>query len=214
MKDIAIYGAGGYGREVACLINKINLEEPCWNFIGFFDDSVPAGVSNDYGTVLGNLDILNKWEHNLYLVFAIGSPSSVRLIVNKITNTKISFPNLFSPGISFLDYSSLSLGIGNIFCEGCFISCNVRIGNFNTFNDFTSIGHDSSIGDFNAFMTAVRISGDVNIGNGNYFGVNSCIIQGVRIGNDTTIAAGSAVLRRTRDGYTYMGVPASALIIK
>ena len=25
MKDIAIFGAGGFGREVACLINRINL---------------------------------------------------------------------------------------------------------------------------------------------------------------------------------------------
>jgi len=31
MKDIAIYGAGGFGREVACLINKINEVNPTWN---------------------------------------------------------------------------------------------------------------------------------------------------------------------------------------
>ncbi len=37
MKDIAIYGAGGFGREVACLIKQINdsLENPRWNFIVF-----------------------------------------------------------------------------------------------------------------------------------------------------------------------------------
>ena len=35
-----------------------------------------------------------------------------------------------------------------------------------------------------------------------------------KIGNNTTIAAGSAVVRRTKDGYTYIGVPASALVIK
>ncbi|MCF0182458.1 MAG: hypothetical protein HUK11_09465 [Muribaculaceae bacterium] len=33
MKDIAIYGAGGFGREVYCLIKKINdaAQEPRWN---------------------------------------------------------------------------------------------------------------------------------------------------------------------------------------
>ena len=47
MKDIAIYGAGGLGREVACLIRMINesKEIPEWNFIGFFDDD-----SSLYGT--------------------------------------------------------------------------------------------------------------------------------------------------------------------
>ena len=39
MKDIAIFGAGGFGREVACLIKRINEKEPTWRFIGFFDDN-------------------------------------------------------------------------------------------------------------------------------------------------------------------------------
>ena len=39
MKDIAFFGAGGFGREVACLIKRINEKEPTWNFIGFFDDN-------------------------------------------------------------------------------------------------------------------------------------------------------------------------------
>lgn len=38
MKDIAIYGAGGFGREVASLIKRINRIENQWNFVGFFDD--------------------------------------------------------------------------------------------------------------------------------------------------------------------------------
>ena len=38
MKDIAIYGAGGFGREVACLIERINKarETPIWNFFSLF----------------------------------------------------------------------------------------------------------------------------------------------------------------------------------
>lgn len=37
MKDIAIYGAGGFGREVACMIKHINesADEPIWNLVGF-----------------------------------------------------------------------------------------------------------------------------------------------------------------------------------
>ena len=38
MKDIAIYGFGGYGREIASIIKCINTIEPTWNIIGFFDD--------------------------------------------------------------------------------------------------------------------------------------------------------------------------------
>lgn len=35
MNDIAIYGAGGFGKEIACLIYWINEVKPQWNLIGF-----------------------------------------------------------------------------------------------------------------------------------------------------------------------------------
>ena len=38
MKKIAIFGAGGFGREVKWLIDDINEIQPNWEFIGFFDD--------------------------------------------------------------------------------------------------------------------------------------------------------------------------------
>ena len=42
MKKIAIYGAGGFGKEVACLINRINANGGDWQLIGFFDDNTKA----------------------------------------------------------------------------------------------------------------------------------------------------------------------------
>lgn len=66
MKDIAIYGAGGFGREMACLLNRINKEVAnTWNLVGFFDDGVANGVENEYGKVLGNIDTLNSLETSL-----------------------------------------------------------------------------------------------------------------------------------------------------
>ena len=54
MKDIAIYGAGGFGREVACMIKHINesADEPIWNLVGFFDDGKEKGSRNEYGPCL------------------------------------------------------------------------------------------------------------------------------------------------------------------
>ena len=40
MKNIAIFGAGGFGKEVKTIIDKINIISPnTYNFIGFFDDA-------------------------------------------------------------------------------------------------------------------------------------------------------------------------------
>lgn len=85
IKNIAIYGAGGLGREVACLINKINEVAPIWNLIGFFDDGIEIGTQNEYGKVLGGIDELNSYTEELSIAIAIASPKIVERIVSKIT---------------------------------------------------------------------------------------------------------------------------------
>ena len=73
MKDLLIYGLGGFGHEVACLINHINRVKPTWNLIGYIDDGVAVGTTCKYGKVLGNCDTLNAWEKPVSVVIAIGN---------------------------------------------------------------------------------------------------------------------------------------------
>lgn len=209
MKDIAIYGAGGFGREVACLLHRINAVTPEWNLIGFFDDGKEPGYVTEYGKVLGGIESVNTFSSPLSIVIAIGSPKVVEKIVGKVENPLIDFPTIISPDTIFLDKGNISFGRGNLICSGCLFSCNVKVGDFNTFNGFITVGHDATIGHFNSFMPAVRISGEVNIGNRNFFGVSSVVLQQIKVGNDTVIGANSTILRKTKDGNTYVGNPAS-----
>jgi sugar O-acyltransferase, sialic acid O-acetyltransferase neuD family len=209
MKKIAIIGAGGFGREVACLINAINEESKDWDFIGFFDDVKDIGYENEYGRVLGRIKDLNSYPESLAVVVAIAKPSAIEVIVKSITSPNIYFPNLIAPDIIFFDKNNMSLGQGNIIGFGCSISCNIHIGNFNIFNCFISIGHDTKIGDYNAVMPSTKISGDITIGDRNFFGASSVILEKLTIGNDTTIGANSLIFRNTKDKNTYIGNPAS-----
>ncbi|WP_286861253.1 NeuD/PglB/VioB family sugar acetyltransferase [Proteiniphilum sp. UBA5510] len=211
MKKIAIYGAGGFGREVACLIRIINEQSPEWELIGFFDDGIEKGTNNEYGVVLGGIDEVNSYPEELAIVIAIASPKIVEKIVGNITSSKIYYPNIISPDVIYLDRDNVKIGKGNIICSGSLLSCNVNLGNFNILNGFIPIGHDTQIGDFNSFMPAVKISGEVTIGNRNFFGVNSVVLQQIKIGNDTVVGANSLILRKTKDGMTYVGSPASII---
>lgn len=211
MKDIAIYGAGGFGREIACLINKINEKKPEWKIIGFFDDGKQKGTRNEYGEILGGINEVNSYPEELALILAIGSPKIVAKIVQNIVSPKIYYPNIISPDTIFLDKDNMSMGQGNIICSGCLISCNVTIGSFNILNGFISVGHDTKIGDYNAIMPSVKISGEVTIGNKNFFGVNSVVLQQIGVGNNTVVGANSLILRKTKDGMTYIGTPASII---
>ena len=210
MKDIAIYGAGGFGREIACLLRLINeKEEEKWNLIGFLDDnSALTGTKNEYGTVLGGSDWLNAYSKPVAVAVAVGSPSAVKNIVAKITNPNVEYPNLFAPSVTFLDRESLQIGQGNIFCSNCLISCNVKVGNFNLFNGYIPVGHDTEIGSYNVVMPSCNISGGVKMGDCNFLGVQSVVLQYIKIGNETRVGANSVIMRKTKDGYLYIGNPA------
>ena len=217
MKEIAIYGAGGLGREVACLINDINAntadDESKWHLLGFFDDGKQKGSQNEYGEVLGNIDDLNAWPRDLAIAIAVGSPKAILAISGKISNPKIYFPNILSPDVKWLDRQNVTIGKGNIICARCIVSCNVHIGDFNILDWRISIGHDSSIGNYNMLMPNVNVSGGVQIGDLNLFGAGSAIIQLCNVGNETIITANSVLYGNAKDGKTYMGNPSKKVKI-
>ncbi len=208
MKDIAIYGAGGFGREISCLIELINRESPEWNFVGFFDDGIPKGTRNEYGCILGGVGELNAYSKPLSVVIAVGAPSTIRAIKEKIHNPNVDYPNIIAPDIVYLDKNSSRMGQGNVICSNCLISCNVELGDFNILNGYIPVGHDTIIGSYNVFMPSVNISGGVIIGDENFFGVQSVVLQYLKVGNRTRIGANSVIMRKTQDGNLYMGNPA------
>ena len=209
LKNIAIYGAGGFGREVACTINKINEKEPTWNLVGFFDDGVEKGkMVSHFGPVLGGMQELNAWPEKINVVIAIGNPHTVKAVVEKITNEKVEFPNLIYPNTYFSDKESFSIGKGNIIQGGCVFSCDVTMGDFNVLNDSITLGHDVKIGNFNSFMPAVRISGEVTMGDCNFLGVRSIVLQQIKLKNGVKLAAGSVLMTKPKDNSLYIGIPA------
>ena len=208
-KNIAIYGAGGYGREIACLLNKINIEKETWNLIGFFDDGIEKGKEiSHFGKNLGGITELNQFPEELAIVLAIGSPQTVKKIVGNIANNHVYFPNIIAPDFEIVDPETFRMGKGNIIQSKCFASCDVTIGDFNTFNGSITLSHDNIIGSYNTFMPGVRVSGEVEIGDCNLFGVESVILQQIKIGSNIKLGAGSVLMRKPKDGQLYIGNPA------
>jgi sugar O-acyltransferase (sialic acid O-acetyltransferase NeuD family) len=214
-QKIAIYGAGGFGREVACMINAINENEfePKWDLIGYFDDGLPKGFSNKYGSVLGGIEDLNRWDEPLNVVFSIATADILKSIIDQIANSNLVFPNLVAPNVLFLDKKTVKMGKGNLIFFGTRISCDVTIGDFNLMNGHVSLGHDASLGNFNVLGPMVRISGNTSVQDVNFFGVQSTVLQGLKIGSETKIGAGSIVMRNTKNGFLYMGNPAKKIVL-
>jgi sugar O-acyltransferase (sialic acid O-acetyltransferase NeuD family) len=210
MKNIAIYGAGGFGKEVATILGKINEQSPTWNLLGFYDD----GVSKDtpisrYGKVLGGAEALNKVTEPISVVFAIGRPQTLKLVLSKINNQYIDYPNIIHPEVYFADIHTFTIGKGNVIVRGCSFSCDVEVGDFNQFNSISALAHDVKVGSFNVFMPLTRVSGEVSIGDTNLFGINAIILQTIQVGSNKILSPNSVLMTKPRRDGLYMGTPAT-----
>lgn len=211
MKDIAIFGAGGFGREVKTLIEQLNKCENSYRFIGFFDDGKKTGELINGFPVLGGITELNSWNKPLCLAIALGDPIIKKKVHDKITNSLINFPTLIHPSVILGDKQFIDIEEGCIICAGVIITVNIKIGRFTTINLSCTVGHDTNIGPFSSFMPTVNISGEVNIGEGVYVGTGAKIINQLSIGEWTIVGAGAVVAKSLPAQCTAVGVPAKPI---
>jgi len=210
-KKIAVFGAGGFGLEVAMLIEQINEGSNKWEIIGFFDDGIGRGkIINGY-PVLGGVKELNQWDRELHLVFALGQPKIKKAVCEKIKNKNIFYPVLIHPNVIIGKRKYVAIGEGCIITAGNIITTNISIGKHVILNLACTVGHETEIGDFSSFMPTCNISGGVHIGEATFWGTGAKIINGIRVGNNVIVGAGSVVINNVIDDVTVAGVPAKII---
>ena len=211
MKDIAIFGVGGFGREVLTLIKDINKVAPQYNIIGFFDDGHEKDeIVNGY-PMLGKTEDLNEWSTDISIAISVGTPKIKKQIIEKIYNPHINYPTLIHPNVVIGDTDFVKIGKGCIICAGCMITTNIEVKDFVILNLGCTVGHDVIINSFAAFMPSCNISGEVIIGEGVYCGTGVKIINQTSIGEYAILGAGAVVTKPVPGYSTAVGVPAKVI---
>ncbi len=208
IRDIAVFGVGGFGREVLTLINDINAVSPSFRVIGFFDDGKEKGELIHGLPVLGSTDDINKWESELCLAVSVGNPLTKRKIVERITNPNVSYPTIIHPNVVMGSSDYCSIGRGCIICAGCVLTTDFHLGDFVVLNLCCTVGHDVIIKDYSAFMPSCNISGEVTVGECVYCGTGVKIINQTSIGEQSIIGAGAVVTKPIPPFCTAVGIPA------
>jgi sugar O-acyltransferase (sialic acid O-acetyltransferase NeuD family) len=211
MKELAIYGAGGFGKEVAMLVEQINAAASTWKLIGFFDDGLPKNtVVNGY-ICLGGVDELNRLNQNIGIVLAIGDPRIKIKIWSRINNLYIYYPSLIHPNVQMGAKDYVTIGEGCIITAGNLITVNIIIGKHVILNLACTVGHDVFVDDFSSLMPGVNISGGVQIATGVFIGTGAKIINHLKIGENAIIGAGAVVIKSIPANCTAVGVPAKPI---
>lgn len=210
IKKIAIFGAGGFAREVLQIIHDINSADPRkiqYEPVGFIVDSTFLGDSLVHGLpILGTIDWL-KTNTDVGVVIAIGSPGVRKKIASQIENET---SNCIFPIIHPKAWigRNVDIGHGSIICAGALITTDIKIGKHVHINIGCTIGHDAVLRDFVTLNPSVNVSGNVEIGEGVEIGTRSVLIPNANVEEWSVIGAGTVVTKPLPSNITAVGAPA------
>ena len=201
MRNLFIVGAGGFGREAAWTLERINAsqQQPVWNIIGFADDD-PAKASGNFEgyPLLGSVDKASKDHPGASVFIAVGDNAVRRKIYRDLRGH--DFPALIDPSAQVSPTTEFKHGTF-IACEAV-VSVGTEIGKFVIINARAGVGHDSTVGDFANIAPGVSLSGHTTIGEDVMMGTNSCTAPGMTVGAGATVACGTPVLKNVAPGTT------------
>lgn len=213
MKKIVLIGAGGFGREVASIIEVLNSIEPTYELLGFLDDGKQyhKGVSINGYPWLGDHNWILSHKDDVVCNCAIGNPKVKKRIQEELSEKGVQFETIIAYGGFGYIGPQTEIGAGCVLYGGVTISVNCKIGDGVVMNQMVNIGHDVSIGDYTTIMPFTGISGDCTIGTAVAIGGHAFVIPKRKIGDEATIAAGSIVFSNVKAGTTVLGNPAKRM---
>lgn len=205
-QQIAVYGASGFGREVAWL-----AQECGYAVVSFIDDD-----ETKWGKVINDIPVMGLDETrqrfpDIYVVSGIGLPKTRELLMTKAARAGFKFATLIHPRVEKSGW--IDVGEGTVICAGNILTVNIVLGKHVQINLDCTIGHDVIMGDYATLAPGVHISGCVHLGKRVYIGTGAVVINGTQeeplvIGDDAIVGAGACVIRPVPPGVTVVGVPA------
>lgn len=204
-KPLIIVGASGFGKEVAWLAKRLNID-----ILGFLDD---YKSSCDFFYNYPVLGLVNDWVNyaNVDFAIAVASPRSRNHIYRKMMlKGTPNFKTLLDPSVE-IDEEDIEIGQGSIICAGSICTADIKIGKFTIINKLCSIGHDVVINDFCTIAPKVMLGGHAYLDHGVEIGASSCVRQGIVIEKGACIGMGSIVVKEVESNTLYFGAPAKKI---
>lgn len=207
MAAFAIFGAGGFGREVAPLVR--GAENAHADVVFVSNDPTEAGTALNGMNVISFEELISPSHRHRHVAVAVADPAVRRRIVQRCLEQKLAFMQLRAPTLRV--YDEVEIGPGAILCDNTIITSNVRIGAHFHCNIYSYVAHDCVIGDFVTFAPRVNCNGNVVIEDDVYVGTGAFIKQGIAkplvIGRGAVIGMGAVVTKDVPPGAVIVGNP-------
>ncbi len=213
MKMYGVFGAGGFGREVAPLVRRTIVSnaahglhaEMCFVVEGHTLDNTVNGVA------VISADAFMSLSCERFFNIAIGnSQSRERIAEYLIADGCLPF-SIISDNAVIMDGNEI--GEGAIISPFTTVTSNSKIGKFFHANIYSYVAHDCIIGDYVTFAPAVKCNGNVVIEDHAYLGTGAVLKQGspdkpLLIGRGAIVGMGAVVTKDVPAYTTVVGNPA------
>ncbi len=208
----AIYGTGGFAREVMPI-----LKEQCPNEENIFivhKKYMQTENSINGCPLMSYEDFIKISSRDKNVTIAISDTAIRAKVSDQVDNDHIKQKNIISKTSITMDNVSISDGV--IICPFVTLTSNIKIGkNFHA-NIYSYVAHDCLIGENVTFAPSVKCNGNVIIEDNVFIGTGAIIKQGKKdnplvIGANSIISAGSFVTKNVSKSTTVFGNPAKIL---
>lgn len=219
----AIYGIGGFGREIAPLAveavegarsNGTPGDGPAGALVVFVDDAIDRPEEVNGIPVIGFEELVSGDHQDRQVVVAVGDGRTREKIERKCEASGLKIGNLFARTVRNLAANEIATGA--VLCDGVIITANAKIGRGFQGNLNSYVAHDCVIGDYVTFAPGVHLNGNIHVGDYAYVGTGAIFTQG-RPGKPLTIGEGAivgmgAVVTKPVEPYTVVaGNPAKPI---
>jgi len=199
---LAVYGPGGYGREVASFARRLGP-------VVFVSDA-----PEEIGRTINNLPVIGFTElvdRLLPTCIAVADAATRRRLAEKCDGAGVPMAQAWAA--TSVRGDNVIAGDGAIMSDFTVCTADLTIGRQFHANIYSYIAHDCVIGDFVTLAPRVCINGNAIIEDDVYVGTGAILRQGspekpLRIGKGAVIGMGAVVTKDVAPGVTVIGNPA------
>lgn len=214
VKRLAIYGAGGCGRDVAWVAADCAAAGQQIDIVCFIDDDPSLHGGTIRGLPVVSLQGATSSLGAKYVVSGIGSSRAREVTMVKAEAAGLKPLTLIHPRVTCSPW--ISIGEGTVIFAGASLAADVTLQRHVHISLHCTIGHDAILDDYATLAPGAHVSGFVQIGKRVNMGTGAVIINGrsdvpIVIGDDVVIGASACVTKSVAPGLTVVGVPARPL---
>lgn len=215
MQNVLIYGAGGFAREVAWLVEQCAAAGRALAPVAFIDDNATNHGREVNGLPVLGLEAAAVRFPGAAVALGIGAGAVREKLDARLREHGLQALTLVHPRVEMSRF--VALGEGTVVCAGSILTTNIRLGRQVQVNLDCTIGHDVVMEDYVTLAPGVHVSGWVVLEKGAYVGTGATIINGTEdrplvVGAGAVIGAGACVTRPVPPGVTAVGMPAKPLV--